>query len=126
VVLRRAVTEDLPALVGLLAADQLGATRDGVWDAADLAVRVAGRLRGQGLGSGIFGSAIFGRAIAEARHHGCSLVQLTTDKSRTDARRSYERLGFVASHEGLKLALQSSGDGAGGMSGGMFCVAPWL
>jgi hypothetical protein len=32
-------------------------------------------------------------------------VQLTSDKSRTDARRFYERLGFIASHEGLKLAL---------------------
>jgi hypothetical protein len=32
-------------------------------------------------------------------------VQLTTDRTRTDARRFYERLGFVASHEGMKLAL---------------------
>ena len=36
---------------------------------------------------------------------GCSLVQLTSDKSRTDAHRFYERLGFVASHEGFKLRL---------------------
>jgi hypothetical protein len=33
------------------------------------------------------------------------LVQLTTDKSRLDAHRFYRRLGFVASHEGMKLAL---------------------
>jgi hypothetical protein len=32
-------------------------------------------------------------------------VQLTTDKSRTDAHRFYEKLGFKASHEGYKLAL---------------------
>lgn len=32
-------------------------------------------------------------------------MQLTTDKTRTDAYRLYERLGFIASHEGLKLAL---------------------
>jgi hypothetical protein len=30
---------------------------------------------------------------------------LTTDKSRSDARRFYEKLGFTASHEGMKLAL---------------------
>ena len=44
-------------------------------------------------------------AIGEARRRGCALVQLTTDKSRTDAHRFYERLGFVASHEGMKLHL---------------------
>jgi hypothetical protein len=32
-------------------------------------------------------------------------VQLTTDKARPDALRFYESLGFVASHEGLKLVL---------------------
>ena len=35
-------------------------------------------------------------AIDEARRRGCALVQLTTDKSRTDAHRFYQRLGFVA------------------------------
>ncbi|MFZ0047966.1 MAG: GNAT family N-acetyltransferase [Streptosporangiaceae bacterium] len=44
-------------------------------------------------------------AISEARNRQCALVQLTTDKSRTDAHRFYQRLGFVASHEGMKLAL---------------------
>ncbi len=44
-------------------------------------------------------------AIGEARHRRCALVRLTTDKSRVDAHRFYERLGFVASHEGLKLQL---------------------
>ena len=37
VVLRRAEAGDIPAIVGLLAADQLGATRDGVNTAQDLA-----------------------------------------------------------------------------------------
>jgi hypothetical protein len=32
-------------------------------------------------------------------------VQLTSDNSRADAHRFYERLGFVASHVGFKLAL---------------------
>jgi GNAT superfamily N-acetyltransferase len=44
-------------------------------------------------------------AVEEAGRRGCGLVQLTTDKSRSEAHRFYERLGFVASHEGLKLAL---------------------
>ena len=53
------------------------------------------------------GSAMLRWAIEEARHRGCALVQLTTDKRRTDAHRFYERLGFVASHEGLKMPLPS-------------------
>lgn len=44
-------------------------------------------------------------ALAESRRRDCSLVQLTTDKSRTAAHRFYERLGFAASHEGMKLRL---------------------
>jgi GNAT superfamily N-acetyltransferase len=44
-------------------------------------------------------------AINQCRAHGCGLVQLTTDKQRPEARRFYESLGFVASHEGMKLAL---------------------
>jgi GNAT superfamily N-acetyltransferase len=64
------------------------------------AVRVAAGARGRGLGA-----AMIGWAVEESRRRGCGLVQLTTDKSRTDARRFYERLGFIASHEGMKLAL---------------------
>ena len=64
------------------------------------AVRVAAGARGRGLGA-----AMIGWAVDESRRRGCGLVQLSTDKSRTDARRFYERLGFVASHEGMKLAL---------------------
>jgi hypothetical protein len=37
VALRRAMASDVPAIVGLLAADQLGATRDGIGCAEDLA-----------------------------------------------------------------------------------------
>ena len=44
-------------------------------------------------------------AIDQARHHGCGLVQLTSNKKRLDAHRFYERLGFARSHEGFKLAL---------------------
>jgi GNAT superfamily N-acetyltransferase len=44
-------------------------------------------------------------AIDQARERRCRMVQLTTDKRRTDARRFYESLGFTASHDGMKLAL---------------------
>jgi GNAT superfamily N-acetyltransferase len=48
-------------------------------------------------------------AISEARQRGCALIQLTTDKTRTDAHRFYQRLGFVASHKGMKLLLDQVG-----------------
>jgi GNAT superfamily N-acetyltransferase len=155
--LRRAVGDDLPALVALLADDPVGGTREAAPDAeapdgeAELApyrrafalldadpahvlvvatasgdvvgtcqltfipglarrgalraqleaVRVRADHRGRGLGG-----AMIGWAVEEAGRHSCALVQLTTDKRRPDARRFYERLGFVASHEGLKLLLE--------------------
>jgi ribosomal protein S18 acetylase RimI-like enzyme len=43
--------------------------------------------------------------VEQAKERGCGLVQLTSDKTRPDAIRFYEKLGFVASHEGLKLSL---------------------
>ena len=146
--LRRATADDVAAIVALLAADQLGATRDGdadlrpyqaAFDQIDAdpaqlllvaataddqpvatmqltvipgmarrgslraqieAVRVDGAHRGNGLGA-----AMFAWAIDEARRRGCALVQLTSDKSRTDAHRFYDRLGFTRSHDGFKLAL---------------------
>ena len=64
------------------------------------AVRVHRDYRGRGLGA-----AMFDWAISESRVRGCVLVQLTTDKARSDAHRFYARLGFAASHEGLKLQL---------------------
>jgi GNAT superfamily N-acetyltransferase len=77
-----------------------GLARHGTLRAQAEAVRVAASHRGRGLGD-----AIFRWAIGEARRRGCALVQLTTDKSRADAYRFYERLGFIASHEGFKLQL---------------------
>lgn len=56
--------------------------------------------RGQGVGE-----ALIKHAIERARARNCALVQLATDKSRADAHRFYERLGFVASHDGIKLDL---------------------
>ena len=66
------------------------------------AVRVRPDRRGTGLGE-----AMLAWAINEARERGCQLVQLTTSTTRVDARRFYERLGFQASHTGMKLALDA-------------------
>jgi GNAT superfamily N-acetyltransferase len=64
------------------------------------AVRVAASTRGQGLGR-----KMIAWAIDRARARGCAMVQLTSDKSRTDAHRFYDGLGFTASHVGYKLKL---------------------
>jgi GNAT superfamily N-acetyltransferase len=63
-------------------------------------VRVRADRRGAGLGR-----EMMLWAIDQAKQRGCAMVQLTTDKSRDDAHRFYARLGFVASHEGMKLPL---------------------
>ena len=73
----------------------------GSWRATIESVRTASDLRGRGIGS-----ALMSRAIARARERGCGIVQLSTNKARTDARRFYERLGFTATHEGMKLMLE--------------------
>jgi GNAT superfamily N-acetyltransferase len=78
-----------------------GLARRGSLRAQVEAVRLDGSWRGRGLGT-----ALMRWAVEESRRRGCSLVQLTTDKRRTDAHRFYERLGFVASHEGMKLLLE--------------------
>ena len=77
-----------------------GLSRRGTLRAQVEGVRVHAAQRGSGLGA-----ALITWAIEESRRRGCGLVQLTTDKQRGDAHRFYERLGFVASHEGLKLTL---------------------
>ena len=65
------------------------------------AVRVHASRRGSGLGR-----ELVAWAVEQARERGCDLVQLTTDASRPDAHRFYASLGFVASHVGMKLALE--------------------
>ncbi|HEY3009389.1 MAG TPA: GNAT family N-acetyltransferase [Micromonosporaceae bacterium] len=65
------------------------------------------RVRADQRNAGV-GRILVGWAVDRARARGCRLVQLTTDKRRTDAHRFYASLGFHASHEGLKLALTSS------------------
>lgn len=66
------------------------------------AVRVDRDMRSHGIGA-----RLFAWAITRAREQGCRLVQLTTNASRSEAQRFYERLGFVASHVGMKLDLEA-------------------
>ena len=77
-------------------------TRRGSRRALIEGVRVDASLR-----SGGIGRKLVEWAIGRAREKGCRLVQLTSDKRRGDAIRFYESLGFVASHEGMKLELAS-------------------
>ena len=151
---RSAVRADLEGIVGMLADDKLGRTREnpdlpleasyveaflaieedpnnelivaeadgklagvlqltflpsityrGSWRAMIEGVRTASSMRGRGIGR-----ELIRHAIGLAEEKGCRLVQLTTDKSRPDAIRFYENLGFSPTHEGMKLRLDK-GDG---------------
>jgi GNAT superfamily N-acetyltransferase len=63
-------------------------------------VRVVGPRRGTGIGREIIAA-----VIALARERRCKSVELASHRTRTDAHRFYARLGFVASHVGMTLAL---------------------
>ncbi|MER6268229.1 MULTISPECIES: GNAT family N-acetyltransferase [unclassified Streptomyces] len=145
--IRTAVADDVPAIVGMLADDPLGARRETPDDLAPylsalerlsadpnqqlvVAVRegrVVGtlqltiipglsrrgatrsiiegvRIHADERGSGL-GTRFIEWAVDESRRQGCQLVQLTSDTSRVDAHRFYERLGFTASHTGFKLEI---------------------
>jgi GNAT superfamily N-acetyltransferase len=95
------VAERGGVVVGTLQLSYLrGMSRRGAMRAQIEGVRVAANARGDGLGG-----ELIRWAVERAREHGCVLVQLTTDKTRTDAHRFYDRLGFTATHEGYKLPL---------------------
>ena len=64
-------------------------------------VRVDGKYRSQGIGS-----EMMKWVIELAKGRGAHLVQLTTHRSREDAHRFYEKLGFIGSHLGMKLSLK--------------------
>ncbi|MFF4050233.1 GNAT family N-acetyltransferase [Streptomyces chartreusis] len=145
--IRPAATDDIPAIVGMLADDPLGAQRESPDDltpylaaferltsdpnqhlvvavregrvigtlqlsvipglsrrGATRSIVEAVRIHADERGSGL-GTRLIEWAIDESRRQNCQLVQLTSDKSRTDAHRFYERLGFAASHAGFKLEL---------------------
>ncbi|NUS41233.1 MAG: GNAT family N-acetyltransferase [Terrabacter sp.] len=95
------VAERHGAVVGTLQLSLVpGLSRRGATRTIIEGVRVARGERGSGLGT-----ELVTWAVEESRRLGAVLVQLTSDASRTDARRFYERLGFVASHVGFKLPL---------------------
>ncbi|MEY2244094.1 N-acetyltransferase family protein [Streptomyces sp. BF23-18] len=145
--IRAADTDDVPAIVAMLADDPLGARRESPDDlspyldalerlrrdpnqhlvvavrdgrvigtlqltvipglshrGATRSVIEAVRIHADERGSGL-GTELIEWAVAESRRQDCRLVQLTSDASRTDAHRFYERLGFEASHVGFKLPL---------------------
>ncbi|MFR0358725.1 GNAT family N-acetyltransferase [Streptomyces sediminimaris] len=77
-----------------------GLSRRGATRSIIEAVRIHADERGSGLGT-----QLIEWAIDESRRQDCRLIQLTSDTSRTDAHRFYERLGFTASHVGFKLPL---------------------
>jgi ribosomal protein S18 acetylase RimI-like enzyme len=77
-----------------------GLSRRGMRRAQLEGVRVSSMHRGAKVGE-----RLVLEAIARARAAGCGLVQLTSDVSRVDAKRFYERLGFEATHVGMKLSL---------------------
>ena len=79
-----------------------GLSRAGASRAQIEGVRVAATARGKKIGE-----TMMQVAIDRARHDGCTLIQLTTDQRRVDARRFYERLGFEASHFGMKMGLDT-------------------
>lgn len=96
-----AVMEEDGRIVGTLQISFLaGLSRKGAMRGQIEAVRVAANRRGARLGE-----KLIEWAIGQCRECGCGMVQLTTDKSRTDAHRFYDRLGFTASHIGYKLNL---------------------
>lgn len=77
-----------------------GLSRGGATRLQIEAVRIAASTRGSGLGT-----ALFAWAHDWGRSQGAMLAQLTTDGSRADAHRFYERLGYEASHVGFKRSL---------------------
>ena len=96
-----AVMTDGDDIVGTLQISFLaGLSLQGAWRGQIEAVRIAAGRRGQRLGE-----RLLEWAIETCRERGCRVVQLTTNKSRLDAHRFYERLGFKASHIGYKLEL---------------------
>ena len=145
--IRPVTTDDIPAIVAMLADDPLGAQRESPDDLSPYlaalerlsgdpnqilrvaerdgrvvgtlqltivpglsrkgatrsiieGVRVASTERGSGLGT-----ILLEWAIEQSRQLGVDLVQLTSDATRNDAHRFYERLGFVGSHVGFKRGL---------------------
>lgn len=96
---RLIVAEQDGAVVGTVQISYLpGLSHFGARRATFENVFVSRRHRGTGVGT-----AMMQWAIGQSRDAGCSIIQLTSGKVRTDAHRFYRKLGFEASHEGFKL-----------------------
>lgn len=96
-----AVVEQEGGIIGCMQISFIpGLSRMGMWRGQIESVRIASHIRGGGIGR-----RMIEWAIEKCRERGCGLVQLTTDKSRSDALRFYQSLGFTDTHEGLKLSL---------------------
>jgi ribosomal protein S18 acetylase RimI-like enzyme len=65
------------------------------------AVRVAEKHRGYQIGEWMLLA-----AIDHATSKGASIIQLTTNSKRLRAKKFYEKLGFEATHEGMKLFIK--------------------
>lgn len=90
-----------PDIVGCLQLTLIaGLSRRGQLRAQIEGVRVSSKVRGQKIGE-----KLITHSISISKSLGAALVQFTTDKTRKDAHRFYERLGFEASHEGMKMRL---------------------
>jgi GNAT superfamily N-acetyltransferase len=96
------VVEDGAEIVGTLQLTFIaGLARGGLKRGLVEAVRVASDRRGEKIGE-----AMFAWVLEKCRREQCGIVQLTTDKSRTEAHRFYDRLGFEPSHIGYKMMLK--------------------
>jgi N-acetylglutamate synthase-like GNAT family acetyltransferase len=65
------------------------------------AVRIDQAFRNQGIGEWMIQ-----QSIKLAKERGCKIIQLTTNKKRSQAKKFYEKIGFQATHEGMKLFLE--------------------
>jgi hypothetical protein len=100
--LRRADADDLPALIALLADDPLGRTREDGAD-PDLAPYRWPLARIDAEPTHLLVVAVADEAVV-----GTLQLSFIPGLARRDAHRCYERLGFVASHEGFKLVFDDS------------------
>ena len=78
-----------------------GLSLGAAWRAQVEGVRVAGDLRGQGIGA-----LLMAEAERRAREAGCALLQLTSNAGRARAVDFYRGLGFEPSHLGFKKPLR--------------------
>ena len=73
----------------------------GAWRGVIEAVRVASDVRGQRIGA-----EMIAWAVERCRARGCDFAQLMSMRTRENAHRFYERLGWTKSHYGFKLKLK--------------------